>query len=72
MNSQLPVSRGGKPSGRSVDSEAFEVFGLFRNDLRKCLSERISKLNRKTPTFKLASHRYQFEFNSEIKKDLND
>ena len=67
----------GKSPGELNNSEAFEAFGLFReyldsklSDLRKDISDQTVKLKRKTPTFRLESHRHQFEFNSEIQEGL--
>ena len=75
--SEHSASRRGKPPGVEHNSEAFEAFGLFRDyldsklcDLRKDINDQTSKLKRKAPSFRLESHRIQFEFNSDIQKGL--
>ena len=71
------ASRGGKSPGDKNNSDAFEAFGLFReyldsklSDLRQDINDQTLKLKRKAPTFRLESHRIQFEFNSEIEEGL--
>ena len=71
------ASRGGKSPGDKNNSDAFEAFGLFReyldsklSDLRQDINDKTLKLKRKAPTFRLESHRIQFEFNSEIEEGL--
>ena len=39
-------------------------------DLRKDINDQTSKLKRKAPSFRLESHRIQFEFNSDIQEGL--
>ena len=71
------ASRGGKPPGEANNIDAFETFGLFRDyldsklcDLKKDISDQTLKLKRKSPSFRLESHRIQFEFNLDIQEGL--
>ena len=71
------ASRGGKSPGEANNSDAFEAFGLFRDyldsklcDLKKDISDQTLKLKRKAPSFRLESHRIQFEFNLDIQEGL--
>ena len=66
------ASSRGKPPG-----DSFEAFDLFRDylenklsDLKNDITKQTSKLKRKTPTFRLESHRIQFEFNTDILEGL--
>ena len=68
------ASRGGKSPGEANNSDAF---GLFRDsldsklcDLKKDISDQTLKLKRKAPSFRLDSHRIQFEFNLDIQEGL--
>ena len=68
---QAASSRGKLPG------DSFEDFDLFRDYLENKLSnskndisKQTSKLNRKTPSFRLESHRIQFEFNTDILEGL--
>ena len=71
------ASRGGKSPWEENNSDAFEAFGLFRDyldsklcDLKKDISDQTLKLKRKAPSFRLESHRIQFEFNLDIQEGL--
>ena len=71
------ASRGGKSPGEANNSDAFEAFGLFRDyldsklcDLKKDISDQTLKLKRKAPSFRLESHRIEFEFNLDIQEGL--
>ena len=66
------ASSRGKPPG-----DSFEAYDLFRDylenklcNLKNGISKQTSKLNRKTPSFRIESHRIQFEFNSDILEGL--
>ena len=66
------ASSRGKPLG-----DSFEAVDLFRDylenklsDLKNDISKQTSKQNRKTPSFRLESHRIQFEFNTDILEGL--
>ena len=68
---QAARSRGNPPG------DLFEAFDLFRgylenklSDLKNDISTHTPKLNRKTPSFRLESHRIQFEFNTDILEGL--
>ena len=59
------------------NSDAFEAFGSFRDylnsnfcDLKTDISDQTLKLKRKAPSFRLKSHRIQFEFNLDIQEGL--
>ena len=62
----------GKPPGDSF--EAFDLFRFYLENklsyLKNDISKQTSKLNRKTPSFRLESHRNQFEFNTDILEGL--
>ena len=67
----------GKPPGELNNYVAFEAFGLFRDyldrtliDLKDDVKIQTVKSQKKVPIFRLASHRIQFEFNSEILEGL--